>query len=165
MYLVLNFAAPFVTVYLPEQSQGIPFLCVMNYNTQSIQASSGTLTAMMMGNRWLHMKNSPCLGNPAMSCIINSCLSTTDTKLFEREPCHEEVEVVVVHSRKGGHLWHVYCFVFNLEYTNSAKSHPTLANQRLFSYSTQRCLYLVHIICCPFCNSELQNLTAQNGHH
>jgi len=66
VYLVLNSAAPFVTVYLPEQSQGILFLYVMNYNTQSIPASSGTLTAIMMGNRWLHMKNRPCLGTPAM---------------------------------------------------------------------------------------------------
>ena len=88
------------------------------------------------------------------SCIVNSCLSTTDTKLFKREPCYEEVEVKVVHSRKGGHLWHVCCLFFNLEYTNSAKSHPTLAKQALFSHSSQRCLtapHLAHIICCPLC--------------
>lgn len=63
--LVLNFAAPFVTVHLPEQFQGILFLHMMNYNTQHIQASTGTLAAMMMGNRWLHIKNRPCLGTPA----------------------------------------------------------------------------------------------------
>lgn len=85
------------------------------------------------------------------SCIINSCLSTTRMKLFKREPCYEEVDVV--HSRKGRHLLRVYCLILSLEYTNSAKSHPTLAKQALFSHSSQRCLtapHLAHIICCPF---------------
>lgn len=30
------------------------------------------------------------------TCIINSYLSTTDTKLFRREHCYEEIEVVTV---------------------------------------------------------------------
>lgn len=37
------------------------------------------------------------------NCIVNPCLSTTDTKLSKREPCYEEVEAEVIHSRKGGH--------------------------------------------------------------
>lgn len=62
--MVLNFAAPFVTVRLAEQFQGILFLQMMNYSTQGIEASSGMLAAMMMGNRWLHMRNRPFLGTP-----------------------------------------------------------------------------------------------------
>lgn len=60
--MVLNFAAPFVAAHLPEQFQSILFLQTMNYGTQGTQVSSGTLAAMMMGNRWLHMENGPCLG-------------------------------------------------------------------------------------------------------
>lgn len=78
------------------------------------------------------------------SCIVNSCLSTTNMELFRRELCYGEV----VRSRKGGHLWYVHCLVFSLEYTNSAQVHPA---QALFSHSSQSCLtapHFAHMICC-----------------
>lgn len=144
--LVLNFAAPFVTVYMPEQSQGILFFYICDELQHPEHTSIIRDPYSYDDRKQMAVCEELALpGNSSYeSCIVNSCLSTTNMKLFRRELCYGEV----VRSRKGGHLWHVHCLVFSLEYTNSAQVHPA---QALFSHSSQSCLtapHFAHMICC-----------------